>query len=91
MFSVSPSLFSFQTEQIAKESSILPTAVAGYFVLKCQTVRDRLNNLFCYEPVILIASTAVAIHIIHHFYHKIPNDGKHKAFLSFDVFKDNKY
>jgi hypothetical protein len=68
-----------QAEEVAKEASIIPaTAVFGYFVLKCQAVRHRLNDLFCYQPVILIGTTAAAVHLAHHFYQKVPNDGKRR-------------
>lgn len=69
-------MFMAQTEAGVKEASFVPaTAAIGFVVLKCQAVRNRLNNLFCYEPVILIGTTALTVHLIHHFYQRVPNDG----------------
>ncbi len=51
-------------------------AVARLVVVKVGSARRSFNDLLSYEPLLLVGGTALAVHLLHHIYHKVPNEGK---------------
>lgn len=60
---------------VLKASALGTTEFVQASVQQLKNVRDTINTLLPYQPIVLVGGTAILVHGVHYLIARVPNDG----------------